>query len=421
MGTSCPDPQWSLSPVSDKPVSATFRTFSTISAACLFVSTLAGATTGISERFRLLPPYIFFFSFAAFSVMMFQTVLARSPERLADLDLDEQREVLVSALVTSGLCVISELAAIPWLKIVGGVILGVAVLQHGMRVWRGYSLAQIWRHVALRFFVTDMLFLLVAAVGLSALGWKETWPDSRLIPAFLRPATVFLGASFPLTLTFTGYLYCYAEANGGLSKVEARIMDGWYYLLVGGVLVFLLVILLDLRSLMLSLSLLLATGVLTVNLVFVPRLARHPTSIGYLYGFLGLVGLLAASTAGVALILSKTQTIPAGGNPILLSHVHIAQLHWVCVSFWGIQYTLWPMMIELDRGRVLWLPLGDSYPSPIRRLIVIQLALALGGLSMLVTSHLQGSYPLLAIAGIVVAAATLMPVLVLGQIKRSMV
>ena len=395
-----------------------FQTYATASTICLFLSALSGVLIPLSPRMKLLPSYIFFFSFAAFSVMLFQTILTRSADRLSTLDLREQKWVLVTAVSVSILSVISELTAIGWPKIPAGIILGAAVLFHGYHIWQGFSLGQIWRHVALRFFITDMLFLLVAAVGLSALGWKETWPDFVLIPDFLRPSTVFLGASFPLTLTFTGFLYRFAQANGGLSPREERIFDWWYYLLVGGVLSFLVFILLDLRLVMQIVALVLALGVLIIDLLFVPRLARNPHSVVLLFALVGLMGLLAASTAGNALIASHTPTFPAGENPILLSHVHMAQLGWVCISFWGILYTLWPMMLQLDTGRIDWLPSGADYPPPARWLAYLQLTLAVGGLSGLVASHMLPSPPLTALSGIVFSVATLLPLLVLHLLKK---
>ncbi len=403
----------------------TFRTYATVSTICLFLSVLAGAFVHLSPRTRLLPPYIFFFSFAAFSVMLFHAILSRSPERLPELDLREQRGMLVAAVGASCLCVISELTAVGWPKVLAGVALGSTVLQHGYRIWRGFTLRQIWQQVALRFFVTDTFFLLVAAVGLTALGWKEAWPGFPFIPGFLRPATVFLGASFPLTLTFTGFLYLHAEANGGLSPREQRIFDWWYYLLVGGVLFFLPVILLDSRALMQVSALVLLVGVFVVNLVYVRRLARNPGSLSLLFATVGLMGLLAASAAGNALIASHTPTIPAGKNPILLSHVHLAQLGWVCVSFWAVLYTLWPMMLQLDAGRsstaaepLIWLPLGTCYPPAARRLAYLQLVLATGALVGLVASHLLPSPPLMAVSGLVYAAATLIPLVILRLLER---
>ncbi len=205
-----------------------FFTYATVSTACLFLSTLAGAFIRVSPRFKLLPSYIFFFSFAAFAVMLFQSILARGADRLPDLDLREQRGTLVATVVVSGLCVASELAAVGWPKIPAGIILAVAALHHGLRIWRGISLRRIWQDVALRFFATEMCFLLVAAVGLGALGCKETWPTLALIPSFLRPSTVFLGASFTLTLTITGFLYILGQADGGLTLREDRILDWWY-------------------------------------------------------------------------------------------------------------------------------------------------------------------------------------------------
>ena len=183
-----------------------FRTYALVSTLCLFLSALAGAFLWLAPRMRLLPSYIFFFSFAASSVMLFQTVLTRSRERLPELDLHEPMRTMIAAVSVTLLSVISELAAVGWLKIPAGIILGVTVLYHGYSIWQGFTPREIWEHVALRFFITDMFFLLVAAVGLSALGWKETWPETWFIPDFLRPSTVFLGASFPLTLTFTGFL-----------------------------------------------------------------------------------------------------------------------------------------------------------------------------------------------------------------------
>jgi hypothetical protein len=397
----------------------TFYRYVLISTTALFLAVLSGAAIGLWKRAVLLPSYIFFFSFAAFSVMLFQTILTRRPDQLTQLDIREQGRMLAAALLVSALSVVSELALLPWLKIFAGLLLGVAVIAHGRHVWAGLRLRQIWQHVAYRYFITDMFFLLVAAIGLFALGWRETWPDFPLIPDFLRPATVFLGASFPLTLTFTGYLYRYARANGGLSQAEERLFDGWYYLLVGGVLFFLVVILLDLRALMLSIAILLALGVFTINGLFAGRLARNSHSIGMLYAFVGLSGLLAASSAGIALILSGTPTIPAGDNPILLSHVHFAQLAWVCISYWGALYTLWPMMVNLDRGRVDWLPLNRSYPPSARALAYLQLLLALTGVVLLLRSHFTGSIPLMRTAGLLYAVAVLLPLPVLSRLRSA--
>jgi hypothetical protein len=391
----------------------TFYRYVVISTAALFLAVISGAAIGLWKRAVLLPSYIFFFSFAAFSVMLFQTVLTRRPEQLPALDLREQKGMLVAALLVSGLSVVSELALIPWLKIFAGLLLGGAVVFHGRYVWSGLRLRQIWQHISYRYFITDMFFLLVAALGLFALGWKETWPNFPLIPGFLRPATVFLGASFPLTLTFTGYLYRYARANTGLSRAEERLFDGWYYLLVGGVLLFLVVILLNLRAIMLSTAILLLLGVFTLNGIFAGRVARKSESIGMLYAFVGLSGLLAASSAGTALILSGTPTIPAGENPILLSHVHLAQLGWVCISYWGALYTLWPMMVRLDRGETDWLPLDHSYPARARRLAYLQLALAVVGVILLLRSHFTGSVILMRTSGLIYAVATLLPLPVL--------
>lgn len=414
-----------MMPIEPRSHASTFHTYATVSTACLFLSALAGAFIRVSPRFKLLPSYIFFFSFAAFAVMLFQSILARGADRLPDLDLREQRGTLVATVVVSGLCVASELAAVGWPKILAGIILGVAALHHGLRIWRGISLRRIWQDVALRFFATDMCFLLVAAVGLVALGCKETWPTLALIPRFLRPSTVFLGASFTLTLTITGFLYLLAQADGGLTLREDRILDWWYYLLVGGVLVFLVGILLDLRVVMQILALVLAAGVFVINLLFVPRLVRNPGSLALLYALVALMGLLAASTAGNGLIASHTPTVPAGKNPLLLAHVHLAQLGWVCISFWGILYTLWPMMLRLDTEPAVgavrlanWLPLATNYPPAARAIAYLQLVLALAGTVGLVTSQLLPSHLLMVISGLVFATATLAPVSVLWLLKR---
>jgi hypothetical protein len=391
------------------PYAKQYRAYALVSTLCLFLSALAGAFLWLSPRMRLLPSYIFFFSFAASSVMLFQTVLTRSRERLPELNLHEPTRTMIAAVIVSLLSVISELAAAGWLKIPAGIILGITVLFHGYCIWRGFTPREIWEHVALRFFITDMFFLLVAAVGLSALGWKETWPETWFIPDFLRPSTVFLGASFPLTLTFTGFLYLYAEENEGLSPREARIFDWWYYILVSGVLSFLVVILLDLRVLMQTMALILAVCVFVVTALFAGRLARNPRSIGMLFAFVGSTGLLAASTAGNCLIASNTPTFPAGENPLLLSHVHMAQLGWVCISFWGILYVLWPMMLRLDTGKLIWLPLLDDARPMARNLAIVQLVLAVGGLTALVVSHLLDHHTLMVLSGLVFAAATLVP------------
>ena len=47
--------------------------------------------------------YIFFFSFAAFSVMLFQTILTRPADDLPTLDLGDQKWVLVAAVSVSAL------------------------------------------------------------------------------------------------------------------------------------------------------------------------------------------------------------------------------------------------------------------------------------------------------------------------------
>ncbi len=197
-------------------------------------------------------------------------------------------------------------------------------------------------------------------------------------------------------------------------------------MLVGGVLVFLLVILLDLRALMQILALVLAAWVFVLNLLFVPRLVRNPGSLALLYALVALMGLLAASTAGNALIASHMPTIPAGENPVLLAHVHLAQLGWVCISFWGILYTLWPMMLRLDADPAMggvrpanWLPLATCYPPAARAMAYLQLVVAIAGMVGLVASQLLPSDSLMVISGLVFAAATLAPLPVMWLLKRN--
>ena len=293
--------------------SKTFFSFAIVSTVCLALAVLSGALIQVNERFRLLPSYIFFFSFAAFSVMWLQSILTRDPENVEQIDLRQQRGVLVAAIVVSLLCVISELTLIPWLKIPAGLLLAGAVLLHGYHIWRGFTWRDIWFHVARRFFITDMFFLLVAAVGLFALGWKETWPNTPLVPDFLRPSTVFPRrfVSAHVDVYRLPVPLC-PLPNGGLSPREERIFDLWYYVLVGGVLLFLIVILLDLRWFMQTMAVILACGVFIVNTLFAGRLARRLRSIGLIFAFTGLAGLLATSTAGNCLIASNIPTIRPG-------------------------------------------------------------------------------------------------------------
>ena len=137
--------------------------------------------------------------------------------------------------------------------------------------------------------------------------------------------------------------------------------------------------------------------------------------------------MLAASTAGNCLIASNTPTIPAGQNPLLLSHVHMAQLLWVCISFWGIQYTLWPTMLGLDESAqakvrsatVAWLPVDIAYPTAGRVLIYLQLILAVGAVVIKVASHMRDDYPMMVASGLAYTAATLLPLPILGTFRRS--
>ena len=95
----------------------------------------------------------------------------------------------------------------------------------------------------------------------------------------------------------------------------------------------------------------------------------------------------------------------------------MAQLGWVCVSFWGILYVLWPMVQQLDAGKVSWLPLLDESRPLARGMAILQLVLAVGGLSALVASHLLHDRSLMIMSGLAYAGSTLMPLLMLNLLK----
>jgi len=316
----------------------------------------AGAWTG--NHFLLkLHPYLFFIGFGNSAILLLNRYLTSAIYPELAVDPQKQLRYLFAVLSSLGLITLALFMDWPLLKAFTGLLLLIVVSGPLREIFTTLSVAKIWKEVSVRYYIFDVLFLLVANLGLFTLGLKEGFPDSGIIPFFVTQSSYFLGSSFPLSISVMGFLYTYAWSRSSKKELIKRLFSIWFYVFVGGVLFFLIVILAESYLAMMLISHLLLLGVMALLGSFALYLHNffkknfpHP-ALAFLLSGLSL--LFATSAFGIMNIFfmkgihfGTKPPIPLDRMWIYHSHTHAALLGWITFSFTGILYIVLPAIVR---------------------------------------------------------------------------
>jgi len=274
--------------------------------------------------------------------------------------------------------------------------------------------------VSVRYYIFDVIFLLNANLGLFTLGLKEAFPEQGIIPFFVTQSAYFLGSSFPLSISVMGFLYTYAWKQSGKRELFTRLFSLWFYIFVGGVLVFLVVILMGHYFGMMLLSHILLLGVMAMlggfavylN-AFFKKQFHHPALAFLLSG----LSLLFATSAYGIMNVYYIKGIPFGTHPpiqaeqmwIYHSHTHAALLGWITFSFIGMIYIVIPAIVRRDSLSLLREggALSKLLATATLDRAFVQLTVMLLAATGVLLGFFIGSDMLLGISGVVFALAVL--------------
>ncbi len=303
-----------------------------------------------SKILLLLHPYIFFIGFGNLSILILNRYLTNSIYPQLKINTKTKILYIINILISLVLITFAIVFKINVLKIVVALML-MASSSHALyEIFKVLSISEIWKDISARYYIFDVIFLLNAALGLFVLGLKEQFPDLSLIPFFITESTYFLGSSFPLSISTMGFIYSYSIQNNKKGIVK-KFFDYWFYTFVGGVLLFLVLILMDLYLGMMISSNILILGVLIIFLIILKFLIKfykekfkHPT---FLFLISGVSLLLLTGVFGVMNIYylqgreygSRLADINMW---IYKSHTHAALLGWITLSFIGMIYAIYP-------------------------------------------------------------------------------
>lgn len=328
-----------------------FRVSVSVIAVAAFLGA-AGAFTG-SHHLHRLHPYIFFIGFGNLAILLLNRYLTAAIYPELAVDPRKQMRYIVSVLGALAAITVAVLLEWPLLKAATGFFLMVVVAGPLREIFSTLSIGKIWKEVSVRYYIFDVLFLLNANLGLFTLGLKESFPDSGIIPFFVTQSSYFLGSSFPLSISVMGFLYTYAWRSSSKRELMKTLFSLWFYIFVGGVLIFLVVILLGYYFGMMLVSHILLFGVMAMLGGFARYLYNffrtnfpHP-ALAFLLS--GLALLFATSAYGIMNIY-YIKGIPFGSLPpiridrmwIYHSHTHAALLGWITFSFIGMIYIVVP-------------------------------------------------------------------------------
>ncbi len=377
----------------------------------------AGAVTGNLFLLRL-HPYLFFIGFGNLAILILNRYLTAAiyPE----LKINPFRQVRYIYLVLLALGMITLAVAMEWplLKAATGLLLMMVVAGPSKDIFTTLSVPKIWKEVSVRYYIFDVLFLLNANLGLFALGLKEAFPHQGIIPFFVTQSSYFLGSSFPLSISVMGFLYTYAWSRSSRRELVKRLFSLWFYIFVGGVLLFLIVILAEYYLGMMLISHFLLFGVMALLGSFAVYIYHffhknfpHP-ALAFLLS--GLALLFATSAYGIMNIyflkgihFGTIPPLPVGRMWIYHSHTHAALLGWITFSFIGMIYIVIPAIIRSNSLETLRSELalsallgGSAMKKAFRQLTV----LLLSATAILLAFFLENA-PLLGFAGIVYGCA----------------
>ncbi len=335
------------------------KRFFTVSVTVVAMAALlgaAGAFTGNHFLYRI-HPYIFFIGFGNLAILLLNRYLTATIYPELVVDPEKQMRYISSVLLALLSITVAVFMEWPLLKAATGLFLMILVFGPLREIFTTLSVGRIWKEVSVRYYIFDVLFLLNANLGLFALGLKEAFPHSGIIPFFVTQSAYFLGSSFPLSISVMGFLYTYAWRDSSKRALIRTLFSLWFYIFVGGVLIFLIVILVGNYFGMMLVSHILLFGVMALLGSFALYLYnffktsfRHP-ALAFLLS--GLALLFATSAFGIMNIY-YIKGIPFGFHPpiridkmwIYHSHTHAALLGWITFSFIGMIYIVVPSILR---------------------------------------------------------------------------
>jgi hypothetical protein len=398
------------------------KTFLTVSMTIIAFAAMTGGLGVLASNAFLLKlhPYIFFTGFGNLAILLLNRYLTAAIYPELRIDPGRQRLFIAAVLLALVMVTVAVAADLPLLKAAAGLMLIVVVLFPLYEIFTTLSVAEIWNEVSVRYYIFDVIFLLVANLGLCTLGLKEAFPSNGIIPFFVTQSAYFLGSSFPLSISVMGFLYTYAWRRTEKMELAKKLFSLWFYIFVGGVLFFLVVILIGNYLSMMLISHLLMFGVVALLVTFAVFLRNyfrsnfaHP-ALAFMLG--GLAFLLATSGFGIMNIFYG-KGIHFGSYPpiradkmwIYHSHTHSALLGWISLSFIGMIYIVLPAIQRT--GNLDLLQSGD----PLEQLLdvhtmnraFLSLAIILIAGLVIIESFFTGEQIALGIGGLVYATAAL--------------
>ena len=363
----------------DGKLSAVARLFLSVSVIVITIASFLGAGGVMSDSHFLLKlhPYIFFIGFGNLAILILNRYLTSTIYPELKVDPLKQQRYIYTVLLALVMITIAVAMEWPLLKALTGLMLMVVVVGPIKEIFTTLSIPKIWKEVSVRYYIFDVLFLLNANLGLFTLGLKEAFPQQSIIPFFVTQSSYFLGSSFPLSISVMGFLYSYAWSKSPKRELINRLFSLWFYMFVGGVLLFLIVILAGYYLGMMLISHTLLFGVIallgsfTVYLYNFFKQNFHHPALAFLLS--GLALLFATSGFGIMNIY-YLKGVAYGTLPplhidkmwIYHAHTHAALLGWITCSFIGMIYIVIPSIVSansldpLRTDKVLSAILGEN-------------------------------------------------------------
>lgn len=362
----------------DAVLGRTARLFLVVTTTVITVSAVLGAAGSLTgDRFMLqVHPYLFFIGFGNLAILLLNRYLIAAIYPQLRIDGQRQARYIYGVVASLGAITIAVAMEWPLLKALTGLFLMGIVVGPMLDIFTTLSPGKIWKEVSVRYYIFDVIFLLNANLGLFTLGLREAFPEQGIIPFFVTQSAYFLGSSFPLSISVMGFLYTYAWKYTPKGELMRTLFSLWFYIFVGGVLFFLVVILMGDYLSMMLISHLLTFGVMALLGGFAYYLHNffrtrfHHPALGFLLAGLSL--LFATSAFGIMNIY-YIKGIPFGSHPpiqpdkmwIYHSHTHSALLGWITFSFIGMIYVVIPSIIRngslehLRGGKALFRKLNE--------------------------------------------------------------
>ena len=400
----------------DGELSSVARLFLLVSVTVVALASFVGAAGSLTGNLFLLKlhPYLFFIGFGNLAILILNRYLTAviCPE----LKIDPFRQVRYIYLVLLALVMITVAVAVEWplLKALTGLLLMIVVAGPLREIFITLSIPKIWKEVSVRYYIFDVLFLLVANLGLFTLGLKEAFPHLGIIPFFVTQSSYFLGSSFPLSISVMGFLYAYAWSRSSRRELAKRLFSIWFYVFVGGVLLFLTVILAEYYLGMMLISHFLLFGVMALLGSFARYLYNffhknfpHP-ALAFLLS--GLALLFATSAYGIMNIyflkgihFGTVPPLPVDRMWIYHSHTHAALLGWITFSFIGMIYIVIPSIVRSNSLETLRseLALSALLGEPVMKKAFRQLTVLLLAATAILLAFFLNDNTLLGIAGVI--------------------